>query len=362
MTDTGQRLDDLDTPVLWTDLDRMERNTARLSRFFADAGIGWRPHIKGIKVPALAHKLMEAGALGVTCAKVGEAQAMAAAGITDILIANQVVGATKGKRLAELVRDADVKVAVDCEQNILELGSAGTTAGTEIGVVVELNIGMDRAGTQPGETALGLARLAHETPGLRFRGLMGWEGHARSYEDLDERRSAISEAMGLLAATAELCRNAGLPVDIVSAGGTGTYHVAAHHPGITEMQAGGATFCCARCRAWGADTEHSLFLRARVTSRPAPDRIIFDAGFKTLPLWAGEPQPLGLPAVKSIVMSAEHGIVTLEAPDSTVQVGDLHDFVVGYGDATVFLHDRLYGIREDRVEAAWDIDARGQSR
>ena len=362
MSEVGLRKTELDTPVLWVDLEQLERNITYLAGYFKAAGVGWRPHTKGVKVPAIAHQAIAAGAMGVTCAKLSEAEVMAAAGMRDVLIANQIVGSHKVARLAHLQRQADVKVAVDSAANVAELGAAAEAVGVEIGVVVELDTGMQRAGVAPGQPALELSRLAHQTPGLRYQGLMTWEGHTRSIADLEERRQAIEQSMRQLTESVELCRQAGLPVSIVSCGGSGTYYVAAFHPGVTEIQAGGAMFGDVTYQAWGVETTPCLFVRAMITSRPAPDRIIVDAGFKSLPQWAGQPQAVSLSGVKSLYMAAEHGILTLEAPDSTLQVGDALDFILGYGDATLFLHDHLYGIRNDRVEVVWAVQGRGKLR
>lgn len=362
MSEVGLDKRELDTPVLWVDLGGLARNIRHVAETMKAAGVGWRPHIKGIKVPALAHEMLEAGALGVTCAKLGEAEVMAAAGISDILIANQVAGTHKIGRLVHLCRRADVKVAVENATNVAALGRAAATRGVELGVVVEVDIGMHRAGVAPGQEVLALSRAVHNTPGLRFEGLMGWEGHARAEPDLEKRRPMIEEAVGLLTESADLCRAAGLPVSIVSAGGTGTYYVTAFKAGITEIQAGGAIFGDIASRDWGVQMVPSLFVRTMVTSRPAPDRVILDAGFKALPTWHNTPESVGLPGVRSLRMSAEHGTVLLDQPNLEVKVGDAFDFVVGYGDETVCLHDRLYGIRDGTVEVAWAIEGRGKIR
>jgi D-serine deaminase-like pyridoxal phosphate-dependent protein len=362
MPEVGLEKNALDTPALWVDLAALERNIAHLAGIFREAGVGWRPHTKGIKVPAIAHQALAAGALGVTCAKLAEAEVMAAAGIGDILIANQIVGPPKIARLVNLRRHADVKVAVDDAGNVAELGRAATARGVELGVVVEVDVGLERAGVAPGAPALALSRLVHDTPGLRYQGLMAWEGQARAIEDLDARRRVIEEAVGLLTSTAGQCRAAGLPVEIVSAGGTGTYYVTAHLPGVTEIQAGGAIFGEVASRHWGVETEPALFVHTTITSRPAPDRIIVDAGFKALPRWHRTPQPMGVPGVLSFETSAEHGTLTLSAPEGRLQVGDGLDFLVGYGDETVCLHDTLYGVRDGIVETAWAIQGRGKFR
>jgi D-serine deaminase-like pyridoxal phosphate-dependent protein len=291
-----------------------------------------------------------------------EAEVMAAAGIKDILIANEVVGPQKITRLVHLQRQADVKVAVDSEANVAAIGRAASEIGAEVGVVVEVDTGMNRAGVQPGQAALDLSRLVHQTNGLRYMGLMAWEGHAVAMTDPAEKRATVDQAIRALADTASLCREAGLPVQIVSGGGSGTYKLSTELPGLTEIQAGGAIFCDTRYRAWGVDTRPALFIQAVVTSRPTPDRIIIDAGFKSMPGWHGAPEAVGLSGVKAIRTSAEHGTILLEEPNDRIRVGDLLDFIVGYGDSTVLLHDHLYGVRNGRVEVVWEITGRGKLR
>ncbi len=360
MSDIGRPLVEVDTPCLWVDVDILDRNLAYLAARFKKAGVQWRPHSKGIKVPALAHKALRAGAIGVTCAKLSEAEVMASAGIMDILIANQIVSPNKTARLAQLCRSVDVKVAVDNAANVEALGQAARAGGMEIGVLVEVNVGMERAGVLPGEPALTLARCVAQTPGLRFRGLMGWEGHMATTEPLAARRPEIERAVQRLTDTAQLCRAAGLPVDIVSAGGSATHAVTADLPGITEIQAGGGIFGDLYYQTADTGTAPALFVQTQVTSHPAPERLIFDAGFKSLPTWAGMPKAIGLNQVKDISASAEHLTITTISPIPEVKLGDHFNFIVGYGDATVFLHEALYGVRDGRVEAVWPIAARGK--
>jgi len=360
--EVGMKKKDLDTPVLWVDLDRLAENITSLGTYFKVAGVDWRPHTKGVKIPAIAHMAMGAGAIGVTCAKLGEAEVMAANGIHDILIANQIVGPHKITRLVNLCKQADVKIAVDSGETLAALGQAATQKGVAVGILVELNTGMERAGVLPGEPAVELSRKVHATPGLRYQGLMAWEGHACVSEETDWKEKEIKRSVGLLADTAEKCRAAGLPVSIVSGGGSGTYKVTSNLEGITEIQAGGAVFNDVSYRSWGVETHQSLYVRATVTSRPSPTRMITDAGWKTLPGWIGQPVPMGLDGVENMSMSAEHGTVTFSAPNTDVRVGDAFDFMVSYTDVTLFLHDRLYGIRDDQVEVVWPITGRGKLR
>jgi len=362
MNEVGLGLNDIETPFLWVDLDRMDENIRLLTAFFRKAGVAWRPHIKGIRAPAVAQRLLDAGAIGVTCATVGEAEIMADAGIQDLLVANEVVGARKYARVAALRGRTDVKVAVDSDATLSDLGRAAVAAGVEIEVLVELDIGMRRAGVQPGAPALALARRVQGTRGLRLAGVMGWEGHTPGIEDAQQKRLEIERSVGTLVETAELLRESGCPVHIVSCGGSGTYTIAATVAGVTEIQAGGAVFSDVTYRKWGARTQPALFLRATVTSRPAPDRIICDAGFKTLPTWHNDPEPLGVTGAREFGKSAEHGVVRLSVPDHRTRVGDGLDFIPAYGDSTVFLHDRLYGVRDGRVEHVWPIEGRGKVR
>ncbi|HSW30613.1 MAG TPA: alanine racemase [Longimicrobiales bacterium] len=362
MSEEGRGLGDLETPFLWVDLDAMDANVQVLTGFLRDAGVAWRPHIKGVRAPGAALRLLDAGAIGVTCATVGEAEIMADAGVRDLLVANQVVGERKQARVAALSRRTDVKVAVDSEETLSGLARAALAADTEVAVLIEVDVGMHRAGIEPGGPALALARRVRDLPGLRLAGVMGWEGHTAWMDDPDRKREEIERSMRSLVETAELLRESGCPAGIVSCGGSCTYAVAARVPGVTEVQAGGGVFSDVTYLRHGHGTRPALFVRATVTSRPAPDRIIVDAGFKTLPTWVHAPRALGVEGVREIGISAEHGIVRLDAPDASVRVGDTLDFVPGYGDVTVFLHDRLYAVRGGRVEHVWPIEGRAKVR
>ena len=206
---------ELDTPALLVDLDRVERNIAEMAAFFHGHGVGWRPHTKGQKVPEIAHMEIEAGALGITCAKLGEAEVMAEAGVGDILIANQVVGRAEGGALGLALLDrADVVVAVDSIENGEELGAAAHARGKRLRVIVEVDNGMQRAGVAArGSRRVELARhVSPALPGLRFCGVMAWEAHCLG-RPMEERRRCCEEAVGTLVATARQCREAGLDAE-----------------------------------------------------------------------------------------------------------------------------------------------------
>jgi D-serine deaminase-like pyridoxal phosphate-dependent protein len=365
MTAVGGPIADLDTPVLLVDLAKLERNIQTMRRVIVtEAGVNWRPHTKAIKVPALARKLLDAGAHGITCAKLGEAEVLAEGGIRDILIANQIVGAEKMARLAALRRHADPIVAVDCDAHVTALAEAGRHAGAPVRVVVEVNIAMNRAGVEPGEPAVALARRVSAHPELRFSGLMGWEGgRLASIADPAEKRRAIEAAVGRLTASADACRAAGLPVDIVSCGGTGTYWIAATVPGVTEVQAGGGIFGDVHYQThYGVEHEQALTILTTVASRPTATRIVCDAGWKSMAVHPTAPVPLGLGAVRSLNVSAEHATIELAEAAAAPGVGARVEFVAGYCDSTLFLHDELHGVRDGRVEAVWPILGRGKTR
>jgi D-serine deaminase-like pyridoxal phosphate-dependent protein len=351
---------DLDTPALWVDLDILERNIAKMGQFIAAANVNWRPHTKGIKIPAIAHKLISAGAIGVTCAKLGEAEVMAAAGIPDILIASQVVGKTKATRLANLCHHADVMVAVDSLENARQLSEAAQQAGVSIRVVVEVNTGMDRCGVQPGESALTLAKQIDALPGLRFSGVMGWEGHTVGIPDPDEKKRSIHRAVESLVATAQMICSAGLATPVVSCGGSGSYRITSLIPGVTEVQAGGGVFGDVTYSEWGAQTEPGLFILATVISRPVPERVVVDAGRKAMNGEVSMPVARNFPGLHLKKLNAEHGILMFDDPNASLKVGEKLDFIAGYGDNTVFLHDYLFGVRNGKVEIAWEIQGRGR--
>jgi D-serine deaminase-like pyridoxal phosphate-dependent protein len=356
----GGKKNDLDTPALWVDLDIMERNIAKMAQFIQSAGVAWRPHTKGIKIPAIAHKLIASGAIGVTCAKLGEAEVMAAAGIHDILIASQVVGKSKVTRLANLCHHADVIVAVDSLENVRQLSKAASQASSSIRIVIEVNTGMNRCGVQPGDSALKLAKQVAGLPGLRFSGVMGWEGHTVGIEDPAEKERSVHQAVESLIATAQLIRSSGLPAPIVSCGGSGSYRITALIPGVTELQAGGAVLGDVTYIRYGAQTEPGLFVLATVISRPAPERAVVDAGRKAMNGEVSMPVPKGVPGLRLEKLNAEHGILAIENPAIPLKVGDKLDFIAGYGDNTVFLHDYLFGVRGDKVEIAWEVQGRGR--
>jgi D-serine deaminase-like pyridoxal phosphate-dependent protein len=356
----GQTVEDLDTPALLVDIEALDRNIAYMASYLRERGIAWRPHAKAHKSPAIAHREIAAGAIGITCAKLGEAEVYAASGIRDILIANQIVGPIKTRRLAALAHQVEIMVAVDHIEQAIAIDAAARDAGSRPRVVLEIDSGMNRAGVAPGEPALELARFVSALEHLRFEGVMTWEGHAMAIADPGARASEIRSAVGRFTETAEAIRADGIPVNIVSCGGTGTFLTTGDLGGVTEVQAGGGIFGDAVYRGLDVPVSPALSLMVTVTSRPAPDRIVIDAGRKSIDPSAHVPVVADLENVERVALSAEHGTITLGEPAVDPRIGDRLRLLVGYSDQAVHLHEQHVVVCGDRVVALWPTLARGR--
>ena len=357
----GQPVSALDTPALLVDLDAIEANIARIAAECRNHGVSWRPHVKGNKTVEIVRKEIGAGAIGITCAKIGEAEVMADAGVRSMLIANEIVGAAKIARLVALQDRAEVMVGVDSVANAAPIAAAAERAGKTVPVVIEVNVGMNRAGVAPGEAVVELADTVGKMKGLRLVGLMAWESHACTVEDPAEKARVVAEALKKLTDSADACRKAGHRMDVISCGGSGTFPYCIRQPGVTEVQMGGAIFSDMHYRThYHLDFEAGLRLLASVTSRPSPTRVILDAGKKSMSSDAAVPAPQGIGAVKSVRLSAEHATAELESANAVPAVGDKVEFIVGYGDTTVHLHEEIVAVRKGRVEAVWKVAARGR--
>jgi D-serine deaminase-like pyridoxal phosphate-dependent protein len=354
----GRPIAELDTPSLCLDAEALQRNIDRMAIFMQDQPAKLRPHTKTHKCPTIAWLQLRAGAIGVTCAKLSEAEVMAQAGIRDILIANQIVGQRKIARLANLAAYADVMVAVDHPHNAQDLSAAALAAGTRLRALVEVNVGMGRCGVAPGQAALELAELVERLPSLCFAGLMGYEGHAVMIADPALRRQTAEHAMQQLVTTRDLLEQHGLRVSIVSAGGTGTYDTTACYPGITEIEAGSYATMDGRYASLGLAFECALTVLAQVISVSGADHAVIDAGLKTLTTEFGLPQVLEPAGWQVHHLSEEHG--TLERSDGApLHPGDRVRLVPSHGCTTINLHDAYCVTTSDTVSAVWPIAARG---
>jgi D-serine deaminase-like pyridoxal phosphate-dependent protein len=347
---------DLETPALLVDLEILDQNIKKLAAFCEQRRVNWRPHIKAVKVPELAEREIAAGAIGVACGSLREAEIMMHAGVKDVLITNQVVGAGKIARLVNLIDRGIVTVSIDSIENARELSAAAERAGKTFRVVIEVNIGMDRAGVEPGQPVVTLASSIRSLRGLRFMGVTGYEGDTCTYiKDREEKRLACEKAVGMLISSAELCRDAGHPCAIVSASGTVSAPFTAHLGGLTEVQAGGGIVSDISYEQQDTHYPFALTVLSTVTSRPAPGRIIVDAGRKALSVDKVLPRPRDLEGVELVRLSAEHGRIFLKEPNTTIKIGEKLEWIVGYTDTTVLLHNEMIGIRNGIVETVWTI-------
>lgn len=366
-TSLGSSPNTVDTPALLLDLAAMERNIARMNAFLATTTVRLRPHVKLHKAtPQLVERQMAAGAIGMTCAKLSEAEVLAASGVNDILIANQIVGAIKIARLIELARQADIKVAVDNHQNVVDLAQAAQAAGVTIGILVEVNIGHNRCGVAPFTPALDLAQVVLAQPGLSFMGLMGYDGHCTLKVAEAEREALSLEANELLAGTRRYLEAAGIAVPIVSAGGTFTYRFAAMVDGITEVQAGSYLLMDTGFQDHGVrEFEPCLSVLTTVISRPdypgAGGLVIIDTGQKSISVALGNPevmQPLGL-SVRTL--SDEHGRLDAATADARPPLSSRVELRVRDANGTIKQFDRFYAVRDGVVEGVWTIPLCGRS-
>jgi D-serine deaminase-like pyridoxal phosphate-dependent protein len=358
----GLPVDELDTPALCIDVSALNANIARMADFFSRRPADLRPHAKTHKSPLIARKQLEAGAIGVTCAKLGEAEVIADAGIKDILIANQIVGPKKIDRLVSLAADTDVMVAADHPANVANLGAAAEASGVRVRVLVEVDIGMRRCGVAPGKQVVALARQIADSPALDFEGLMGYEGHTVTIPDYDERKEETKASLKLLLECKKLVEEAGMAVPIVSGGGTGTYDITGDYPGVTEVQAGSyATMDVAYRDAVQIDFECAVFITAQTISTPRPDIAIVDAGLKTMSRDFGLPMVAHPRGWKLIGLSEEHGKLIREGGPA-LKLGDRVRFWPRHGCTTINLHESYVAIQEGIAEAIWPIAARGKIR
>jgi D-serine deaminase-like pyridoxal phosphate-dependent protein len=359
----GMPREEIDTPVLLVDLEVLEANIAKLARHFREAGKHLRPHTKSHKTPAIARKQLEAGAIGITCAKLGEAEAMADAGIRDILVANEVVGPRKIARLMDLARRAEIMVAVDNPGNLAQLEEAAGRAGVRPRILIEINIGHNRCGVEAGTpAAVELAKAAARCRHLRFFGLMGYEGHVVDLEDREAREGGARECLQRLVDTRAAVEREGIAVEICSASGTGDYYLSTTYTGVTEVQAGSYALMDAAYGKLGLGFGYAMTVLTTVVSRPAPDRVITDAGLKALTPEHGMPLVKDHPELECHALSEEHGRLRTAAGTSDIPVGAVLEFIPGHGCTTVNLYDQLYAIRAGRLEAIWPVAGRGKAR
>jgi len=355
---TSLALAEVPTPALIVEVAALDRNIAWMAAFFAGLACKLRPHVKAHKTPVIARRQLAAGSCtGLTCATLREAEAVAEF-CDDVLIANEIVTADKCGRAAALARSRRVTVAVDSEEGVQALAAAAAAAGTVVGVLVDVNVGQMRCGVLPGEPAVTLAALAARTSNLELRGVMGYEGHVQPVRDRAERTAQAQRAMAALVDTAARVRAAGLPCDVVSAGGTGTFDISSRVTGVTEIQAGSYALMDTDYGDVGVPFEQAFFVLGTIVSRPAPERCVADAGHKSTTKDHALPRVHGIEGASVTSLNDEHAIMAIP-PDCTIRIGDRVRLIPSHTDPTMNLHDVIYAVEGERIVDVWPISARG---
>lgn len=355
-------LEQIDTPALLVDAICYEQNIKSCLEYFVGTGVTVRPHLKTAKSPVIAKHLLAAGARGVCVAKLSEAEVMAAHGITDILITTEIVGAVKVRRLLELVsQHLEVKTVVDSMAGASAINAVVGELGVRIKVLLDVNVGQDRCGVEP-EAAATFAQNLEQFPNLELIGVQGYEGHLQHVRDPQKRRVQARAAMESLASAVISIRDLGIAVPIVTTGGTGTGMFCAQHPIVTEVQPGSFIFMDSDYLATGGlPYASALTVLATVISAPSSDRVVIDAGNKSLSMDSGFAEPKDLPGWSYEPAGDEHGILTRAAGVETrLKVGDRVALIPSHIDTTVNLHDTYHVLRDGRLEAQWPILARGK--
>jgi D-serine deaminase-like pyridoxal phosphate-dependent protein len=326
-----------------------------MADFFADKPAKLRPHFKNHKAPMLAWKQIRAGAIGLTCATIREAEILVQHGIQNILIANEITGDWKTDRYAELSRHASLLVGVDHPAQIRDLARAQRKYGVNLQVLIDVDSGLGRCGVKPGERAVELARLGKQE-GLSVRGITGYEGHLQPLPAGPERDEKVHAVCRELVQTKKMLDAAAIPADTVSTGGTGTYAVCGSYPGITEVQAGSYLLMDTQYRDRGAPFRRALTILASVISTRGANHAVIDCGLKELSAERGLSELKDLPGATLKALHAEHGLLQLDTNSGPpLEVGQKIELWVQYGDATVNLHTSLYGVRNGQTEEVFPI-------
>ncbi len=351
----GRSAKDVPTPALLLDLDAVKRNIATMAGALRDLNTTIRPHIKVHKSLELARLQFEAGTAGFSTATVWEAVALAWGGLDDLFVVNTVANPTKMRVLAELARNRHVLVAVDDAADAAEISRAARVAGSQIGVLIEVDTGMDRAGVDTIEEALALAKEIGAYDRLHLEGVTGYEGHCSLEPDAQLRAAKHRAAMDLFLQVAERLESLGYPCPIRSAGGTATWRLSAEREGVTEIQAGTYVVMDNFHGKMVPDFEHALTVATTVISRP-PGRLIVDAGSKSVGTGGG-PSLMGV-ELEPLRFDEEHGVFIADR-ETGLPVGSWLQMVPGYAPSTVNMYDCYYVVENERVIDVWPVFPRG---
>lgn len=356
----GTAVEDLDTPALLLGQAACDRNIQKMADFFRGRECQLRPHFKNHKCPALARRQLEAGAaIGMTCAKLGEAEVLAEHGFGDLLIANQVVGRRKMTRLAQLARRTDLKVAVDAFEQAAAISEAAVAAGATVGILVEVDIGMGRCGVAPGRAASALVRAILPLPGLRFDGIQAFEGHAVYVNDPAQRHRMVRQAFEKAIQTRALLHQNGIQVRMLSGGSSSTYRITGCMDGVDEIQAGTYATMDWRYAQMLPEFEVALSVLTRVISK-RPGAAVLDVGLKGAGCEFGPPRIKDCPEVEILSFVSEEHCIVRNAPDW--RVGQAVQLLPSHACTTCNLYRQLYVHEHGRVVDVWPIEASGELR
>ncbi len=360
---------EVDTPMLVVSEEILRRNIDEMAAFAAGVGVSLRPHIKTHKTAQIARLQMAAGAVGITCAKVGEAEVMVdQAGIADVLLAYPTIGEPKVRRLVALMERATVKVAVDSLEAADMLSRSMTRHDRTLDVVLEVNTGQNRSGVTVGAEAEAMALQIARLPNLRLTGIMTHEGHANSAPP-DEMETIAIAAGEAMVATAEAIRSHGIALPTVSVGSTPAARITPTVRGITEMRPGTYVFndnSAFRYGTIGVDRCAARFV-ATIVSRPAPDRCVLDTGSKSLAMDPSRAHPghgyiVGHPDVRIVKLSEEHAVCSLPDETDGFEISDRVEIIPNHICPTVNLMNELFIVRDGAIVDTWQVAARGMVR
>ena len=347
------------TPALIVETAALERNLRLMSDFFARRHAKLRPHFKSHKCITIAKRQLESGnAVGITCAKLSEAEVLAAGGIRDILIANQIVGQDKLERVAELARTCRLTVAVDDESQVRQLSAALAGTHATVGVLIEVDVGLARCGVPPGARALEIARAAVSAAGVDFLGIQAYEGHCITVLDPEDRRRQVLASMQKAVDTRRLIEASGLPVRVLSGGGTGSYDMTGVMDGVDEVQAGSYALMDHYYAKRRPEFTPALSVITTVISSNGSDHAVLDVGVKGVGAEFGVPVLADRPdVVIPSFESEEHTSVKVGGPP--LKVGDRTRLIPSHVCTTCNLHRRIFAVRGGMVEDIWAVEGSG---
>ena len=357
----GMPESELETPVLVIDIEQMDRNLETMMSILNGSAVKLRPHLKTAKSPALAWKMIDAGAIGVCCAKLSEAEVMANAGIRDILLTSEVAGVGKFERLVALAcRTSGFKAVVDNETAVRKISEIAGDRDTVVALLIEIDVNTGRSGVVSANDALDLANLIRDLPNVTLVGLHGYAGHAQ-IRSVHDREILNPEAMATLSEAIDVLEEHNHVLRIVSGGGTGSVSLDVEAGVLNEVQAGSFLLMDTAYRDAGTPFKNALSCLSTIISRPSETRAVCDAGQKTLSRDAGPPEIVGRPGVTYLRGSDEHGNIEVdpEAVSEPLEVGDVVRLLPSHVCTTINLHDVLVGVRRGVVEAIWPVEARG---